>query len=141
MAKTIILKGNLIKCNRTAKEWKGTKGKEKLYITIADVELTDEQKAIIDGAFSESGKKFTPSWVKEFEGYVNLSTSYEIPFRDNENNKEGESVEDYVADGYNWLGAKVRVSVNVKDGALYPKAILFDEEGAEFDAFADFDEE
>lgn len=140
MAKTIILKGNLIKCNRTAKEFKGTKGKEKLYLTLADVELTKDQKATIEEAFKESGKKFTPSWVTEFEGYVNLSTVYELPFKDTVNNKQGDSIEDYIADGFLWLGSKVAISVNVKEGALYPKAIKIEEEGKEYNPFDDFEE-
>ena len=139
MAKTIILKGELIKCNRTCKEWKGTKTVEKLYITLASVELDADTKAIIEEAFKESGKKFTPSWVTEFEGYVNLSTKYEIPYKDNVNNRTGDSIEDYISDGFNWLGAKVSVSINVKDGALYPKAMIIHEEGKEFNPFADFE--
>ena len=113
--------------------------KEKGYI-IKTSEGDVETKAIIVDAFKESGKKFTPSWVTEFEGYVNLSTVYEIPFKDNVNNATGASIEDYIADGFQWLGAKVSVSVNVKDGALYPKAMIISEEGKEFDPFADFEE-
>ena len=139
MAKTIILKGDLIKCNRTRKEFKGKETAEKLYITLASVEFDADKKAIIEEAFKESGKKFTPSWVTEFEGYVNLSTKYEIPFKDTVNNVTGDSIENYISDGFNWLGAKVSVSINVKDGALYPKAMIIHEEGKEFNPFADFE--
>lgn len=139
MAKTIILKGELIKCNRTRKEFKGKETAEKLYITLANAELDEDKKAIIEDAFKESGKKFTPSWVTEFEGYVNLSTKYEIPYKDNVNNVMGYNIESYISNGFNWFGAKVSVSINVKDGALYPKAMIIHEEGKEFNPFADFE--
>lgn len=140
MAKSVIFNGSLIKCNRTSKEFKGVKGKEKLYLTLAEVELSDDIKEALAEAYKDAGKKFTPTWVSDFDGYVNLSTIYELPFKDTVNNVAGISIEDYIADGFNWLGAKVRISANIKDGAVYPKAIVIDEEGKEFDAFADFED-
>lgn len=135
----LTIKGSLIKCNRSAKEWRGVKGKEKLYITLAEVELTEEQNAIIADAFKDAGNKFTPDWVKEFEGYVNLSTIYELPCRSQVDGRDYESIEDYIADGFSWLGAEASISINVKDGALYPKAICIHTEGKEYNPFEDFD--
>ena len=140
MAKTIIFKGNLIKCNRTSKEYKGVKGKEKLYITLADVKLSKEQEATIKEAFKEAGKKFTPKWVSEFEGYVNLSTLYKMPYKNILTNEDGQDFEAYIEEGFLWLGSLVEISVNVKEGALYPKAIRVLEEGKEYDPFDDFEE-
>lgn len=140
MKNTIIFTGKLIKCNRAEKEFKGKKSAEKLYITLAEVDIDDETMEIVKSAYKEAGARFTPAWVKEFEGFVNLSTKYELPFKDNVNGVTGENIEDYIVDGFNWCGATVKVSVNVKDGALYPKAIVIDEEGKEFDPFSDFEE-
>ena len=37
------------------------------------------------------------------------------------------------------MGAEVKLSLNVKDGAVYPNSIIFLTEGKPFNAFAEFD--
>ena len=133
----MIIKGKLIKCARSVKEFKGKAQPEKLYITLAEVEKLDDE---INEAFKDSGKTFTPDWVKNFEGFVNLATQYDLPARDLKD-KKFDSVLDMIADeDFPWMGADVGVSCNVKKGAIYPKAIKFYSEGTEFDAFSEFDE-
>lgn len=137
----MIIKGKLIQCKREVKEFdKKRKSEEKLFITLAEAEVTETQMAELKNAFADSGAKFTPDWIKNFDGYVNLSTKYELPFRDVEKN-EYNSIEAAIAGGLKWMGADVKVSINVKEGALYPNAILFLSEGKAFNAFAEFDEE
>lgn len=140
----MILSGKLIRLKREAKEFKGTKQKEKLHISLAEVNLTDEQKDKLKEAFKDSGKNFTPDWVLDFKGYVNLATEFELPARLPEvdgKREEVESIEDAVSKGFNAIGADVRVSINVKTGALYPSAMIFDSEGEPINAFAEFDAE
>lgn len=136
----MIIKGKLITCKREAKEFdKKRRTEEKLFITLADAELTDEQLAELQEAFKDSGKQFTPDWVKNFEGYVNLSTKFELPYRDI-NKEEFNSIETGIAGGLKWMGAEVKVSVKVKEGALYPSALIFISEGTAVNAFAEFDD-
>lgn len=130
----MIIKGKLIKCNRQVKTFKGREQAEKLYLTIAEVD--ELPKEIVD-AFAESGKAFTPEWVKNFEGFVNLATQYELPCRDLRG-VDHDNIEDFIKD-FDWKGADVEVSVNVKKGAIYPKALMFVTEGEPFDVFAEFD--
>lgn len=130
----MIIKGKLIKCNRQVKEFKGRPQPEKLYITLADVKELPKE---ISDAFADSGKTFTPDWVKNFDGYINLATQYELPCRDL-NGRDHDSVEDFIKD-FDWKGAEVAISVNTKKGAVYPKSLVFESEGEPFDAFADFD--
>ena len=133
----MIIKGKLIKCARSVKEFKGKAQPEKLYITLAEVKKLDDE---IVEAFKDAGKTFTPDWVKNFEGFVNLATQYELPTRDLKD-QEYEDVLSFISDKeFPWMGAEVGVSVNVKKGAIYPKAIKFYSEGTEFDAFSEFDE-
>lgn len=137
----MIIKGKLIACKREVKEFdKKRKSEEKLFITLADVVISDDQMKELQDAFKDSGAKFTPEWVKNFEGYVNLSTKFELPCRDIEKN-EYNSIEAAIAGGLKWMGADVKCSINIKEGALYPNAILFLSEGSAFNAFAEFDEE
>lgn len=139
----MIIKGILSYAKREAKEFKDGKEsrttKEKLWLTIKDVELSDEQIAELKEAFKDSGKKMTPKWVLEFEGYVNVSTEYELPIR----TIDGEEfmLEDAIADGLKYRGAEVKVSLNVKEGAVYPNAMIFLTEGSALNAFAEFDNE
>ena len=135
----MVIKGKLITCKRMVKEFKGKEVKEKLYITLAEVELSKKARAELDEAFKDAGKNFTPGWLKKFEGYVNLSTEYDLPCKD----LEGEihdSIEVFVK-SFPYMGAEVKVSLNVKEGAVYPNSLLFLTEGKPFNPFAEFDDD
>jgi len=134
----MIITGKLISCKREVKEFKGEKTKNNLWITLKDVDFDAKQKAEIEAAFAEVGKKMTPGWVKKFEGYVNLKTEFKLPAEDLES-KRYESVEDLIQEGFPYIGADVKVSVNIKEGAVYPNAIKFITEGKAFNPFAEFE--
>lgn len=135
----MIIKGKLIVCKRDKKEFKGKETKEKLYITLAEVELSKEQMKELQDAFKEAGKKFTPSWISNFEGYVNLATEFELPCMDLEK-KQYDSVEDFIkTSNFPYRGAPVKVSVNLKEGAIYPNSLKFTGEGRPFNPFSEFD--
>lgn len=137
----MIIKGKLIQCKREQKQFdKKRSTEEKLFLTLAEVELSKDQMTELEAAFKEAGAKFTPDWIKDFKGYVNLSTKFQLPYRDLEK-VEHTSIEDGIADGLAWVGAEVKCSINVKEGAIYPNAILFLSEGTSYNAFAEFDEE
>ena len=135
----MVIKGKLITCKRMTKEFKGKDVKEKLYITLAEVELSKKKKEELDAAFKDAGKNFTPGWLKKFEGYVNLSTEFELPCKDLDG-KEYDSIETFIKD-FPYMGAEVKASLNVKDGAVYPNSILFLGEGKPFNPFAEFDDD
>ena len=135
----MVIKGKLITCKREQKEFKGKISKEKLYVTLAEVELSKKKKDELTEAFKDAGKNFTPAWVKKFEGYVNLATEFELPCKDLEGN-EHESIEDYIKESkFPYMGAEVKASLNVKDGAVYPNSIIFLSEGKPYNPFAEFD--
>lgn len=135
----MVIKGKLITCKRQVKEFKGKELKERLYVTLAEVELNDAKKKELAEAFKDSGKNFTPAWVKKFEGYVNLATEYELPCRDLDG-KDHDSIEEFIKDNnFPYMGAEVKCSVNVKDGAVYPSAVVFLSEGKPYNPFAEFD--
>lgn len=135
----MVIKGKLITCKREQKEFKGRTLKEKLYVTLADVELSKKQKDELTEAFKDAGKNFTPAWVKKFEGYVNLATEFELPCKDLEGN-EHVSIDDYIKESkFPLYGAEVKASLNVKDGAVYPNSIIFLSEGKPYNPFAEFD--
>ena len=133
-----VVKGKLITCKREVKEFKGKEVKEKLYLTLAEVTLNDEKMKGIKDAFKDSGKNFTPDWVKNFKGYVNLSTEYPVPCKDISGNTF-DSIEDFIkSEKFPWMGAEVKVALNIKEGAIYPISLIFISEGEAFDPFAAF---
>lgn len=133
--------GTLIECKRKQKSYKnGHESAEKLFISLADVELTEEQLEVLNEAFKDAGKKFTPAWILEPQGYINLSSQFELPAILLDGTRT-DSIEDYIADGYKWMGATVKLTVNVKDGAVYPKALKFLSEGKELDPFAELEDD
>ena len=135
----MVIKGKLITCKRESKEFKGKVSKEKLYVTLADVKLSKEKMEEIQDAFKDAGKNFTPAWVKKFDGYVNLATEFELPCKDIAGN-EYSSVEDFIKnEKFPYMGAEVKASINVKDGAVYPNSLIFLSEGKPYNPFAEFD--
>ena len=137
----MVIKGKLITCKRQVKEFKGKESKEKLYITVAEAELSKKQKEELTAAFKDAGKNFTPDWVKNFKGYVNVATEFELPCKDIDGNEYG-SVERFIKEeNFPYMGAVVKISLNVKDGAVYPNAIIFLSEGKPYNPFAEFDNE
>lgn len=135
----MIVKGKLITCKREVKEFKGKKGDESLYITLAEVELSKDQKKELESAFKDAGPKFTPEWVKDFNGYVNVKTQFDLPCRDLDG-EDHDSIESFIK-GFAWMGADVQLSLNIKEGAVYPNAIIFKSAGKKYNPFAEFDKD
>lgn len=137
----MVIKGKLITCKREAKTFNGKKEqKETLHLTLAEVTLSDKQLKELAAPFKDSGKKFTPDWVQDFKGYVNLKTQFELPCRDLEGG-EHNSIEEFISESkFPYMGAEIKISVNTeKEGALYPVSLIFISEGKPFNAFAEFD--
>lgn len=90
----------------------------------------------LEKAYVNSGSRLTPNWLKEKNGYINLSSKFDIPVLDI--NRKELSFED-LCDKSTCIGSTVKVALNVKDGAIYPKAIMIVSEGEEKDPFACFE--
>lgn len=137
----MIIKGKLIVCKREVRKFDGKEQKEQLYITLAETKLTEKQLEELKEAFKDSGKKFTPDWVLDPKGFVNTKTTFDLPCRDLQG-QDHTSIEDFITDSnFPWMGAEVKLSLNIKEGAVYPSAILFLTEGTPFNPFAEFDNE
>lgn len=135
--KTVVIEGKLIKARREEKEFRGMKV-NKFFITTAETQISDEDMKTCVDAFKNKGADFTPAWLKEFEGFVNVATKeFPVPAMTLDGRKS--DLESLVADGYAFMGATVKLSLLVKDGAIYPKAIKFISEGSEYDPFADME--
>lgn len=146
----MLVRGKLITCKKEVKEFEKRSTENKLWLTLAEVELDDAQKAELEEAFKDAGKKFTPEWIKNFSGYVNTSTQFELAYRLGKNitaelkekyPEEGADVLQLIKDGFPYMGAEVKLSLKVQEGAVYPNAIKFLTEGNAFNPFAEFDDD
>lgn len=139
MSSKVTVTGTICECRRTSKTFKGKSNGEYFYLSLKDVEYSNEDdKAIIKDAFKESGKKFTPSWVEDIEkGFVNTKTKFDLPVR--YNGTDYKSIEDLIADEEDFepMGASVKLGLNVKNGAIYPTAVIVLANGEAFDPFED----
>lgn len=138
----IIVTGKICEFRRTVKKFKnGKESDNKLFVSIKDVQLNSKKLKICEDAFAEvPNKKYIPQWVKDFKGYINVSTQFELPCR--YKGVKHSSTEDFIADE-NFIinNALVRLSLNVKDNAIYPNALDIITEGEEIDRFGDFDKD
>lgn len=90
----------------------------------------DEIKPYYEGV----GSKLTPKWVKDENGYINVSSKFDIPVKDTFGNVI--TFNDF-SESKTPIGSKVRLSITVKEGCVYPNAFVVLEDGTEVDPFKD----
>lgn len=91
---------------------------------------------IFDEFYKSVGNKLTPTWLKERNGYINVSSKFDIPVK----TVNGRTITfaDLI-ETTTCIGSKIKLALNVKEGATYPISILILEDGEENDPFAMFD--
>ena len=124
---TLIIKG----VNVVRAYFGGTKfnSEEKNHITINGEIPYDEITA-----FENSGSKLTPTWYKNKDGYMNLTSKFDIPVKDT--NGKVITFDTWIHE-HNVVGAVVNIKTIQKDGVIYPSAIVVVEEGEELNPFED----
>ena len=83
-------------------------------------------------AYTNSPKKYVPTWYKAREGNIILKSRYDIPVK----NTDGDTVKfsDWLDDGL-ISGAEVKIKIKQKEGAIYPVALVIEKDGEEMDYF------
>lgn len=88
--------------------------------------------------FDDAGPRFTPTWLKEMNGYISLKSNYEIPVKSATGREL--SWDDWEETG-TMKGSTVRVKIRQKlsrgNGAIYPVAIKVITPGIAEDPFED----
>ena len=117
--------------------------------------VPEDLKALREAAepfYEKVEEKWIPKWLtsddpKDLE-YINLSSHYDIlaglkEYGSAEMQYLGNLVDDYIADNGNINGSKVILSITIKEGAIYPAAILIKELKKQTieDMFEDVDDE
>ena len=102
---------------------------EKARITLYNAEFDYSQIT----AYDETPAKMIPSWYKDAEGYINLSSKYDIDVL----TPDGRRIvfRDLIEEGEALHDAKVVAKMIQKDGAVYPLALKILEYGEERDPF------
>ena len=88
-----------------------------------------------DGFYAGKPNKYVPSWYKDKSG-VTLKSRYNVPIRILDTG-ERLSFDEFVKRGL-IRNASVDILCNVKDSGVYPAAMQINEDGEEYDAFANF---
>ena len=127
LMKKLIVEGVVVSARYGANKFDDT-NKYRIAIKSDDINYDEIH------AYDNVGTKLTPSWYKNRDGYINLSSIYSIPVMDASGKKI--SFDDWM-ENYNVLGSIVKISIKQKDGAVYPEAIKVLEDGEERDPFAD----
>lgn len=153
-SKSLMLRGVLIQAMYGKRSFKKGGDKEDRYrysLKLADGELEKLREAAAP-YYKDTEEKWLPNWLtseepKEIE-YINFSSHYDIMAGlKTEDMKEvedlGNLVEDYIAKNGNISGSKVIMNITIKDGAVYPNAILIKElhKRTINDMFADCDDD
>ena len=83
-------------------------------------------------AFDKSGERLTPTWFKERNGYMNLSSIYDVPVK--VGGGRVVTFEEWCSE-YDVIGAIINIKITEKDGAVYPTAIMVLESGEKINPF------
>ena len=113
-----------------------------------DVESDPDIWELLAGLYEHTADKWIPNWFKERSG-ITLKSAYNIPVQIMDENAididdikaKSEkciiSFSDFVTRGY-IEGARCFIQCNIKESAIYPKAVRIMCDGKEYDPFADF---
>lgn len=86
----------------------------------------------IDECYANVGRKLTPKWVSERNGYVNVASKFDIPVK----LSTGKIITfEEFTEMTTCLGSKVRFNLRLKEGVCYPIAIVVIEPGEEINPF------
>lgn len=83
-------------------------------------------------AYDNVGKKLTPKWYSDQNGYINLSSMFDIPVKTLDGRIH--TFEEWI-DDFNTIGAEVIVKIVDKDGSVYPMALVVHKDGEDLDPF------
>lgn len=113
-----------------------------------DVESDPDIWKLLSSLYEHTADKWIPKWFKDKSG-ITLKSAYNIPVQiADENAPDLDEIKaksdkciisfsDFVTRGYT-EGARCFIQCNVKESAIYPKAVRIMCDGKEYDPFKDF---
>lgn len=117
-------------------------------ILYPDVESNPDVWEVLTKLYEHTADKWIPKWFKD-KSSITLKSAYNIPIQIADENaidldeikaKSDKciiSFSDFVTRGY-IEGARCFIQCNIKESAIYPKAVRIMCDGKEYDPFADF---
>lgn len=93
--------------------------------------------SIFDEAYAKKDEAFRPDWYKKKGKYINLASSYDVPTKTSDGIKT--KISELIKDCNTLIGSKISLKVNLKEGAVYPYAMIIREPGDAKDPFLDFE--
>lgn len=105
----------------------------KNHLTLFHEEMPYDKITAYDGVRSS----FIPTWYKDQDGYINLSSIYDIPVR--RGNKDLTFAE-WVATGMA-VGSDITIRIRQKEGRVYPVCLMVNEDGEKRDIWEGFNDQ
>ena len=134
-SKVVVVEGTVVR-NFFGKTKMSNDEKYRITVLLDKSNIAVLRKAVEDNeTYKDSGKKMTPKWTntsgEDGSAYVNLTSGYTIPVKD------VDDCVDTLEEMY--VGAHVKVAINLREGAIYPKAFFILENGEEYNPFEELE--
>ena len=130
-----VIKGTLINVRKGTSKY-DDKIKTRFSVVLDDSDYTEFYETC-ENAYADSGSRMTPKWLKERNGYVNLTSNYDVPTKDANNRVT--TLEELIQARADLNGSLAQVCVRIKEGSVYPISIKISAYGEERDLFSCFD--
>ena len=132
-SKSLYLRGIITEAMYGRREFKrGSDSKDKYRISLK-IEPEDMEKLLEEAEpfYENTDEKWLPKWYTDEDAreYINLSSNFDIKIGKKENGKLTDcgTMMSFIEANGNINGSKVVLMVTLKEGAIYPQAILIKE--------------
>lgn len=132
-SKSLYLRGIITEAMYGRREFKrGSDSKDKYRISLK-IEPEDMEKLLEEAEpfYEDTDEKWLPKWYTDENAreYLNLSSNFDIKIGKKENGAlvDCGTMMKFIEDNGNINGSKVVLMVTLKEGAIYPQAILIKE--------------
>lgn len=144
VSKKVIVKGILTSCYYGKSKLDKDNNKFRLSIKVEQSEVEKLRNKAVELKTYET-TRLVPKWFTddiETIEYLNFKSIYDLPLK---HENETTTLEDVLSDNDNYLncrlvGSECRISVTLKEGAIYPNAIMIDKAGEVKNPFSDFED-
>lgn len=135
--KIIIVKGSMHNCRYGKVTKKDKEDKYRFSIKLNPEDMTDTFYAQFEEVYMNMSDSFTPTWLKERNGYINQASSFDFKVELPDGSRIDYSEALKTIDNLN--GSIGQFKLKLKEGAIYPIAIKLSEFGEESNLFEGFE--
>ena len=135
--KIIIVKGSMHNCRFGKVTKKDKEDKYRFSIKLNPEDMTDSFYAQFEEVYMNMSDGFTPTWLKERNGYINQASLYDFKVELPDGSRIDYSEALKTIDNLN--GSIGQFKLKLKEGSIYPVAVKLSEFGEESNLFEGFE--